>query len=554
MDESERYLPLIGHRLDLLADLATDKDELIAPLTAFVGPANLGEDSNLQSPQKLLACFTLARLSEPTRAQELLQIITTLSPSSELAARSYLQLGQLAWQGEDLDVALQYLKDAESAAPNSPLAFVATDLAARIETQKGDLSAALPLFAKAAKHPDSTFSEQALLNQGLLTLENNPDAPLSSIASRLATEEGKIFLELERVLALAREKDSAARVALQDFIFQHPDHPRVAQARLALVGLLMLEQQPDFGLIDVQLASLPKELERPLSRQRFRLSHDLGIITDDWAQAITYGEEHRQAFPEVESDPYFLLRLGESFYRDGEFDRSRILFSKVTSLPDAGELIELALYFNAVSNLAIPTEKATAEALDTLDNLIQRAGPLASRARLTKARTQLKDLGRAEECLETLEGIPGEPGDQPEAALLSAQAYRELSAGDAKLAEKAVSIYRRLLDDPRTSYQLSNQIHYQLSRTYSESGQPNLAIDPCLSVVDLENRAPDETEVEWDYYYRCGFEAIDILLEAKRPRAALMLARKLAQTKGPSAVEAEERARQIQLDHQLWTD
>ena len=153
-----------------------------------------------------------------------------------------------------------------------------------------------------------------------------------------------------------------------------------------------------------------------------------------------------------------------------------------------------------------------------------------------------------------MEGIPGDPGDQPEAALLSAQAYRELSANNVKLADKAVSIYQRLLDDARTSYPLSNEIHYQLSRTYSESGFPNLAIDPCLTVVDFENRAPDEKEVEWDYYYRCGFEAIDILLEANHPRSALILARKLAKTTGPSAGVAEERARQIQLEHQLFED
>ena len=377
---------------------------------------------------------------------------------------------------------------------------------------------------------------------------------MSSIAAQLKSEEAKLSLELERVLALARERAPSARAALEDFLFQHPDHPRIAQARLALADLLLLEQKPDFELIEVQLASLPTDLDRSLSRQRFRLSHRLGVITNDWTQAISNGEKHRQSFPEAEDDPYFLLRLAESYYRNGDYNRSRFLFSKVASLPNAGDLVELALYFSAVSNLAIPTEKATTNALDTLDNLIQRAGPLASRARLTKARTQLKNLGRAAECLETLEGIPGEPGDQPEAALLSAQAYRELSASDSKLAEKAVSIYRRLLEDPRTSYQLSNQIHYQLSRTYSESGFPNLAIDPCLSVVDFENRAPDEKEVEWDYYYRCGFEAIDILLEAKHARAALILARKLAETKGPSANEAAERARQIQLDYQLWTD
>ena len=561
MAESERYLPFIADRFDLLIERAPagTKVELIAPLNAYVNPENLGEDGNLQSPQKLLACYSLARLSDADRDQELLQIIVTLAPKGELTARAYLHLGRLSLESGDAEAALPALKSAEEASPGSPVALAAVDLSARIKTQEGDLAAALPLFAKAAQHPDPAFSERALLNEALLALTSNPDAPLSSIAAQLDSEEAKVSLSLERALALAREKAPSGRTALEEFIFQHPDHPRTPQARLALVELLLLEQQPDFELIEVQLASLPETFELPLSgrrflsRQRFRVSHQLGVITDNWGQAIANGDRYRRAFPEAENDPYFLLRFGESHYRDGNFDRARVLFSKVATLPDAGELVELALYYRAISNLDIPTDEATTKALDTLDELIQRAGPLASRARLTKARTQV-DLGRAEECLETLEGIPGEPGDQPEAALIAARAYRDLSAGDSKVAEKAVSIYRRLLNDPRTSYQLSNQIHYLLSRTYLESGFPNLAIDPCLSVVDFENRDPDETEVEWDYYYRCGFQAIDILLEAKHPRAALILARKLAQTKGPSAEEAKERARQIQLDHQLWAD
>ena len=554
MPESENYLPFISNRLDLITDLATATDELIAPLTDFVSPETLGEDSNFQSSQKLLACYSLARLSEPARARDLLQIITTLAPKSELTARAYLQLGKLAWESGDTEAALQALENTEDAAPDSSFALSAVDLSARIKTQEGDLAAALPLFKEASRHPNPSFSEQALLNQALLTLATTPNAPLSSIAAQLQSEEAKVSLDLERALALARERKPSARAALEDFLFKHPGHPRIAQARIALTDLLLLEPDPDFKLIDVQLASLPEKLDRPVSRQRFRVSYELGAITNDWTIAISNGEKHRNDFPEALDDPYFLLRLAESYYRNGDLGRSRILFAEVAELPNAGELVELALYYNAVSNLGILTEQATTKALDTLDNLILRAGPLASRARLTKARTQLEILGRANDCLQTLEGIPGDPGDQPEAALLSALAYRELSAGNAKLAEKAVSIYRRLLDDPRTSYQLSNQIHYLLSRTYSESGLPNLAIDPCLSVVDFENRPPGEKEVEWDYYYRCGFEAIDILLEVKHARAALILARKLAQTKGPSANEAKERARQIQLEFQLWAD
>lgn len=553
-EESQSHLNLLPNRLELIVNQAPSKEGLVTSLSAYVQPETLGEDGNLLSPQKLLACYYLSRISDPEQAKELLQLATTLSPEGELAARAHIELAKLALENKETEAALQSLEKAQTSAPKSSYSMAAADLSARIKTQEGDLESALTLFSQAAKHPDSTFSEQALLNQALLTLATTPTASLSALATQLESEDAKISLKLERALASAREQSASAREDLQEFLFHHPDHSRMAQARLSLAEILLIEQQPDFPLIDQQLASLPEELVRKLSRKKFRISHDLAVITNDWNQSVSNGERHLKDFPEAKNDPYFLLRLGESNFRNGNHNRSRFLFSKTAALPDAGELLELALYFNAISNLTIPTEESTTEALDTLDELIERAGPLASRARLRKARTLIDDLGRAQECLQTLDGIPGGPGDQPEAALLAARAHRELSASEPKHAEKALSIYRRLLDDPRTSYPLSNEIHYQLSRTYSQIGQPNLAIDPCLSVVDLENRSPNEVEVEWEYYYRCGFEAIDILLEAKKARAALILAQKLAQTKGPSAEEAGKRAKQIQLDHQLFTD
>lgn len=169
-----------------------------------------------------------------------------------------------------------------------------------------------------------------------------------------------------------------------------------------------------------------------------------------------------------------------------------------------------------------------------------------------KARALLEQEGEPEECLKTLNGIPGKPGDHPEAALLTAEAYRQLVSTDPSLTNRAVSIYQRLIDDRRTPLSFSNQLHYLQALTYREANKADLALEPCLKVVNGENRKAGEVDVEWDYYYRNGFEAIDILLEAKRPRAALTLARKLANTQGPGAKQALERAEQIQLDHQLF--
>jgi hypothetical protein len=303
-----------------------------------------------------------------------------------------------------------------------------------------------------------------------------------------------------------------------------------------------------------QLEALPADLPRELSAERFALSHRLGTFANDWTAAVRFGENHFKLFPEAGKEPRFLLRLGESRFRNGDFNRARYLFSEVSAEAESGDLIDIALYFEARANLAIPTGEATTEALTILDRLLDRSGPLASEARILKAHTLLESLVRAEECLQTLTLLPGKLVDHPEALLLAAKAHRDLGTTDEAEYEKALALYRDLLAHPRTSYPRSNQLHYLIARTYRESGHPEIALEPCMAVVDFENRPAEGAPPEWDYYYQCGFEALDILLSAERHRAALLVARKLAKGKGPGAQQARKRAEQIQLENMLWTD
>lgn len=553
-EKDSALLDLLHGRFKTLLTRGGKTDELAASLTDYAKPATLGEDSNYTTPGKLFACYYLARISPLGETAKYLNPVFTFAPEGELAARAHLLQAELAFQEGDQEAVKAALEAAQKTAPASALASRAADALARLAVREGDLQTAENLFAKAAEHPSAAFTEQALLNQAILQLRSQPDAPLSALSAKLTNQEAQDLLELEQALAWARESAPPAKEALREFVLQHPTHPRLAQARLALANVLLSESKPDYELVEQQLSSLPDDLDRSLSRENFRVNHRLAAITNDWSRAVSEGERHLKAFPEAQDDPYFLLPLAESSFQNGDYNRSRFLFAKVATLPEVGELAELSLLYAARSNLLIPTREATVEAFDILDGIIAQAGPLTTRARFLKARNLLKSQGQASECLKILDGIPGKPGDQPEAALLAAEAHRELVSENPQHAELAISIYQRLLDDPRTSYEFSNQIHYQLALTYRENGQLNLAIEPCLRVVDFENKPKDEKKVEWDYYYRCGFEAIDILLEAKRARAALILARKLAQTGGPGAEQARERAEQILLDHLLWSD
>ena len=58
----------------------------------------------------------------------------------------------------------------------------------------------------------------------------------------------------------------------------------------------------------------------------------------------------------------------------------------------------------------------------------------------------------------------------------------------------------------------------------------------------------------WDYFERCGFNAISLLEKNARWESAIGLAKKLSAFPSPRAKEAAERARRLSLEHMVWED
>ena len=559
------FLSLLYARWESLLALPPEETDTEEPplsdadiLRNYVSPSTFGEDSNYATPAKQFALYYLSRISERTTALQLLDQLLNIPPEADLAARAQFSAAQIFFQQEDEEAARERLVKVRELQPGSAISGRAADLLARLAIEAKDFPTARSFFAEASRHPDLSFAEQALLNQTILTLqsESTPKSALSAISSRLATQRARASFLLEKVLAEARERQSGARENLETFLKEHPNHERVAEARLALAEVLLDTSNPELTLVEAQISALPTTLPtNELSLERFNVSHRLGAISDDWKLAVSKGEAHLKDYPQGDQDPLFLLRLAESAFRNGDANRARFLFNKVAGMKEAGSLRDLALLFSAQANLAVLTPSATEKALKILTELSTSGGPLATEARLRLARTYLKDLGDAEKCLEALSGLSDNPANHPEAALYAAEAYRELGNQNPSQFKKAIALYEKILANPGTSYQRSNQLHYLIARTHIESGNPSLALEPCWSVVEFENRPPGSIDQEWDYYYKCGFLALDILLDAKRYKAALQLARKLAVNgKGPGAEDASERAKQIQLEHLLFDE
>lgn len=516
------------------------------------------ERADLNNEATRFVRFQEGRLLAPPKSlrhlEKLLEQFPTVRESDTLLAHTHLLLAKLLLKEGRIDRAKEELGQILQLPSGGPLTAATSDLLARLTANEGRWAEAEKLFAQAAQTSHSDFAETALINQAIIALRSTGSGDLSAISAKLSSPDSQSLLAFEQILAASLDDESGAGTALREFLSKNPRHPRRAEAGLALASSLLKANRPEAAEIAGVIEAIPGGLSVAQSHERFVLSHQLGVVTNQWDLAVRFGERHLKRHPTAESDPYFLLRLGESRFRNGDFDRARLLFSEVAESGKASGLEDVALYYTARANLAIPTATATTDALNTLDDLIARSGPLSTDARILKARTLLENLGKPRECLADLRLLPGKLADQPEVALLAAEAYRELGTSDPTQYEEALKTYRSLLADSRTSYARSNQLHYLIARTYRESGRPSLALEPLLDVIDFENRHSPDAPPEWDFYYQCGFEAIDLLLEAGRYRAALIQANKLAKTNGPGAAQAKERAEQIQLDHTLFTD
>ncbi|MEM9080660.1 MAG: tetratricopeptide repeat protein [Verrucomicrobiota bacterium] len=516
-------------------------------LTRFLQPESLGEDSNPITTAKLETALLLAQL-QPNTQNEQLQKLITLAPASRHAHEARLQLAQSLIPSEQSEEARKLLSAVQQS-PFPALSAQAADLLARL-ANPGD---ATKLFQEATLHPLPSFTETALLNQALSQLKQDPTPSLSRIQNKLQQPENRTLLDIERALALTRHQHPHALAAVNAILDSHPNHSRADEIRLALAKIIAESPNPDLALIQAQFDTINRENLTPESSRRlFFIEHQLASVRGDWSLAVAAGNQHLKQFPTEENRSLVLLRLAEACFHNEDFSRSHFLFNRVVELEPTGNLRDLALLFAARSNLGIPTAEATNSALALLDTLIDEAGPLAQEARLLKARTLFQNLGKAREALTTLASLPGKLIDHPNAALLSAEAHRELGPTDGSEFSKAVTIYEALLKDDRTNYPRSNQIHFLLARTFRESGQPARALDACLRVVNFENLPVGEKLTDWSYYYECGFEALRILEDAKRFRPAYQLALKLAASNGPGAEQAKAHAEQLQLEHLLW--
>ncbi|RPJ35390.1 MAG: hypothetical protein EHM17_02870 [Verrucomicrobiaceae bacterium] len=499
----------------------------------------------------------LQRMATPEAAAEARQMLTRLRlsfPEHPLAGRALFESARKALAtGEDARAfsMLESLRES-SAALRGEAAF----LEAKRAFSKGDKARAASLFEEAARSLAENEAKTARFNAAILQLvktDGNPGPQDPALAADLM---------LER--ALSQEDPAAKRAAIEEFLIQHTEHPRVPEARLAAAeAALASGPEVDLSFARAQLETLAAEPEKSATLNPSRLAL-VRLRIDDLSQqpaaAIATARQILEQFPAEPAAAEAALVLGRNLFQSSSYNEARMVLEKLAASDSDPARAEAAWLLAARSAALIPASQSQQEALALFEKVIALNRPLASIAMLEKARLMI-DMNRLMEAaaflrqwLDSLE--KNDPLYLPAGFLLGEAIYGQGGTHPESLTE-ALAVYDRLLASEPAQPGARHRLQYLRGRTLEQIPD---AKDPSRKrereafiayYSVLETETPPE---EWHYFELCGFRALALLEKAGRWPAAIACARKIASFNGPRAEEAASRANQLQLKHMIWED
>ena len=503
--------------------------------------AHKNDSDSVSEAKRLLAKL---RIEYPNHPLSLTSLLET----------SLLHLGDKRLEDNRRAYALGALDALEFLAEPGNLKAEAAELAARIRFADGDYTEAAAAFARARENLTSDEMHFTAINQGLAQLMSGSDEGFSELLASLDDSEAMQSLELERALLLAARKDLSALPLLDSFLRNHPSNIRIPEGRLALAELSLISQPLDLSMALAQLDSIEPAMLTDKAALRHLLARlKLSELTGEWEDSIAEATNYLRTRKSPEQ-PAVILKLGEAFFLNGNYNEARIQFLQVTKLEGAGRHHEIARFYAAKAGLRVGTDEARQAALALLQQVSTDNGPLAVEARLQLARAYL-DTAEPTLVLQGLSPILTEDADHPariDALILAAEAHRAI--GEASHLDECLKIYDQLLARKDLPYALNNRIHFLKGLTLEQLRQPGAALDSYYRVINGENLRKGETITEWKWFYDCGFSALRLLEEGQSWRSAFSVATILAETKGYRAGEAGLRAGALQKKHMIWED
>ncbi len=498
----------------------------------------------------------LARQTEPTSKTKALSEFTRLRiryPTHILAGTSLTDTATTQLSLGRVDAAKQTLKLIQQLSiPIAPIAKQqAAFLLGRLNLDEKNYAAAAAAYQAVVDSASGQLRTASIINAASSYLEAADIKGFHKLQKDIKSPSIQTNLTLENALWLARENKIEARTILQEFILNHPNHTRLSEAQLAL-SLHCLRVPPlDLPLSQTIITKIHKaNLKDNQYIDYYHLLYRSASANSNYGAAADAATQFLDAYPENPHRPKFTLLQGQALYHNGQHNDARtILLDMEKAYPDY-PLLHYAKYYAAMSAKLEGTPQSEEKAIELFKKITTDKSPLASEALLQLAELHLYK-NQPQLAIKALKPVfDAQPKGKKSLnlGLLLASAYHDQGNLIPKNFNETLKIYDNLIQQNPANFQIINQIKYNKALTLQHMGNDDQALEIYYSVIDIKNKPI----TEWKWYYKCGFTAIAMLEEKKKPHAAIAIAKRLASTKGTRAKEASKRARSLEMKFMIW--
>jgi tetratricopeptide (TPR) repeat protein len=363
------------------------------------------------------------------------------------------------------------------------------------------------------------------------------------------------------------ERKPQADEALLSFIRNHPQSPRLGDARIALAELYTMQSQEagsPFGarnastLLEKAGGLLRVVAENPQSPQTAMQARYLAVFLADAQQprqdeeVLRLGDEFLLEYSGSKLASEVRMKMGEVYLRLGDRANAEVQFASVAAQDREGPLGETALFLAGQCASSLLNPGSVDRALAYWDKVAGGKGPLRWKARYQQAAVKSR-LGEEKEgavlfelLIRASSGVSGEL--RLAARCGRADALSSLAKRTGESLDEAVAEYRMLLEDPDVTPMWRNQALYKLGKIF-EKTDTAVALEHFESVLN----SPGNVEAgEFFWSFKAGFDAAGLYQSKREWKQAVRVYEKLASMPGPRSSEARTRALQLRLEHFMW--
>jgi outer membrane protein assembly factor BamD (BamD/ComL family) len=553
-------LELMFRRLDQIYDI--DKNPTEGALHGIF--------TDLPPRAAALAQFYVARLQlreeRYDRAQTSLGIFLKKFPQHELIPYAYQMQAELDLKAENLAAAEQSLDAASRTARSADLRAELALSTAMVNLQQGEYVRAATRLKDAETSPRLKQSAAYNTAYGWLMQQNYERfrEELASFASQFQSPALIGQLRLEEGLMQARGNNAAAGATLQAFLREFPEHPRRAEAKIAMAELAFLQNRNDEAqallVAAKDTSNLPQTAEQSAYLAVFLADKKK---PRDPAEVIALAREFIARYSASPLLPDIRMKLGQVYFTGDDYLKAQEQFETLATANPKGKDAEIALFLAGQCGMKLMNTEALNHALELFDKVAERKGAWEMKARLQQAIIK-NMLGAEDDAVKIYDSIIGRPsGSDPEVRyaalvgkgdnlLLLAQKQTETTEAAATLRERmqneAIQTYSALLSIPQAGPTWRNRAAYKKGKAIQQMGRTDEALTVFYDI--LEKNTIGDRETFW--FAKAGFDAAGLLEGRQQWKNAVAVYEKMARVPGPHVAQARQRIKTLQLSRYLW--